>query len=395
MSSYIIISVGFIDGEDFTMYIDRKLQLVDILKHKSCFLLGPRQTGKSTLIRETLSGHPTYNLLDSSVLLNLSRSPQRLGEEIGDAQIVILDEIQKLPELLNEVHRLIEERGTRFLLTGSSARKLRRGGVNLLGGRARSRTLHPFIYDELKDRFDLNRALDIGLIPSIYLSDAPYEDLESYAGDYLKEEIAAEGVTRSIPAFSRFLEVAALCNGRMINFTEISNDAQVPRTTIHEYFDILKDTLIASELPAWKRTKTRKPISTSKFYFFDVGVVRFLQHRRGLQPRSPEYGDAFESYIFHELRSFIDYNRCPELHYWRSTSDFEVDFIIPDSLGIEVKAKENVSGRDLKGLMAIKEERLLKHHVVVSLEPRPRTVDGIEILPWKDFLGRLWSRDFC
>lgn len=305
------------------MYIPRTIQLADILDKKSCFLFGARQTGKSTLIRETLGSYPLYDLLDSATLLSLSREPARLGQEIGGERIVILDEIQKLPSLLNEVHRLIEERGTHFLMTGSSARKLRRGGVNLLGGRARSRKLHPFIYHELKERFDLTRALDVGLLPSIYLSDASYEDMESYAGDYLKEEIAAEGITRNIPAFSRFLEVAALCNGEMINFTEIANDAQVARTTVHEYFQILKDTLIAFELPAWKKTRTRKAISTSKFYFFDIGVARYLQHRRGLESRSPEFGDAFEAYVFHELRSFLDYHKRWPLwwaYWWRCLS---------------------------------------------------------------------------
>ncbi len=377
------------------MYIPRLLNLKEILQNKSCFLLGPRQTGKSTLVKETLSGYPVYNLLDSSVLLTLVRSPEKLGQTIGDKKIVIIDEIQRYAELLNEVHRLIEEKGVRFLLTGSSARKLRKSGVNLLGGRARSKNLHPFISQELKEKFDLSKALENGLLPSIYFSDSPYEDLKSYAGDYLKEEIVAEGRTRNIPAFSRFLEVAAMCNGQMINFTNIANDSQVARTTVYEYFQILKDTLIAFELPAWKKSRTRKAISTSKFYFFDIGIARLLQHRKGLQPRSPEYGDAFETYIFHELRSFLDYNSCGELYYWRSISNYEVDFLIDDALAVEVKAKEAVSKDDIKGLVALKEEGLVKNYVVASLEKIPRVVDGIQILPWDVFLNKLWSRDFC
>lgn len=379
---------------ELAMYIARVLQPSEILKKKSCFLFGPRQTGKSTLIRETLPNCRVYNLLDNTILLNLSRSPDKLAQEIADEKIVVIDEIQKLPELLNEVHRLIEERKINFLLTGSSARKLRRGGVNLLGGRARSRILHPFVRHELVDKFNLDRALDVGLLPSIYFSDSPYEDLESYAADYLKEEIVAEGAARSIPAFSRFLEVAALCNGKMINFTEISNDAQVARTTVYEYFQVLKDTLIACELPAWKKAKTRKSVSTGKFYFFDIGVARFLQHRKGLEPRSPEYGEAFEAYIFHELKTFLDCNKCGELNWWRSISGFEVDFVVADMLAVEVKAKTNVSTHDMKGITAIKEERLLKHHVVVSLEKTPRVVDGVHILPWQVFLEKLWAREF-
>lgn len=377
------------------MYIQRILQLSEVIQKKSYFLFGPRQTGKSTLVKHQLSGVPLYSLLDSPTFFKLSQSPQRLREEIKPSEkIVVIDEIQKLPILLNEVHYLIEERGIRFLLTGSSARKLRRGGVNLLGGRARSLSLHPFVFPELDKKFDLLRALTYGLIPSIYFSDSPLEDLESYASNYLKEEIVAEGLTRSVPAFSRFLEVAALCHGKLINFTEISNDAQVPRTTIHEYFQILKDTLIASELPSWKKTVTRKPIETSKFYFFDVGVVRFLQHRTSLQKGSPEFGDAFEAYFFHELKSFVDYTKSGSLNYWRSTSGFEVDFIVGDTLAVEVKAKSNISSSDLKGLRALQEEKKLKYYVLVSLEERSRDVQGIHILPWRIFLEKLWGRKF-
>lgn len=239
------------------------------------------------------------------------------------------------------------------------------------------------------------RALDAGLLPPIYLSDSPHEDLEAYAGDYLKEEIVAGGAARSMPAFSRFLEVAALCNGQMINFTEIANDAQVARTTVHEYFQILLDTLIAFELPAWKRTRTRKAISTSKFYLFDIGVVRSLQHRRGLKAGSPECGEAFEAYMFHEIKSFLDYTNSGAIHYWRSQSGFEVDFIVADLLAVEVKAKRNVSNRDLRGLVALREEKALKNYVLVSLEERPRVADGIRILPWGIFLEELWAEKLC
>lgn len=377
------------------MYIPRILQLSDIINQKSCFLFGPRQTGKSTFIKETLSIYPIYNLLDSATLLSLSRSPERLGQEIGNQKIVVIDEIQKLPPLLNEVHKLIEERGINFLMTGSSARKLRKGGVNLLGGRARSRHFHPLVCAELKEGFDLGKALDIGTLPSIYFSERPAEDLESYAGDYLKEEIAAEGLVRNIPSFSRFLEIAALSNGQIINYTEIANDAQVARTTVHEFYQILKDTLIAFEVPVWKKARIRKAITTSKYYFFDVGVARFLQHRQGLKARSPEYGDAFESYMFHEIKTFADYNKLGEVCYWRTQTGFEVDFILGDSIAIESKAKENVTTKDIKGLQALKEENLMKRLIVVSLEPRPRVVEGIEILPWRVFLDELWSGGLC
>jgi len=374
------------------MYVQRKLDLLAILKKKSCFLFGPRQTGKSCLIDHTLSEYRKYNLLDSADYLSLNQNPKRIEEALRPGeQIIIIDEIQRIPSLLNEVHLLIEKYQIRFLLTGSSARKLRRGGVNLLGGRARSRTLHPFVYEELKDRFDLMKALRYGLLPSIYFSDAPKEDLSAYAGDYLQEEIATEGLTRNISAFSRFLQVAAVCNGQMINYAHISNDAQVPSTTVQEYFQILRDTLIGFDVPAWQHTIKRKPISTSKFYFFDVGVVRFLQHRYELSPQSPEMGAAFETYMANELKAYVDNHQLDSLCYWRSHSGYEVDFIVDNKLAVEVKAKANVSPEDLKGLRALKEENKLAHYLCVCLENRPRVVDGIDIIPWKDFLIRLGS----
>ncbi len=237
-------------------YIERLVDLNVLLDKKSHFLLGPRQTGKTFLIRHTLENSRVYDLLDAEIYLALSRNPKLIAEELQPQdRTVVIDEIQKLPELLNEVHRLIETYRIRFLLTGSSARKLRRGGINLLGGRARTKYLHPLTYKELKSHFDLSRAIERGLIPSIYFSDDPRADLQAYAGSYLQQEILAEGATRNIPAFSRFLRVAALCNASIVNFTNVANDAQVARTTVYEYFEILKDTLILFELPAWKNQK--------------------------------------------------------------------------------------------------------------------------------------------
>lgn len=375
-------------------YIPRILDLKSRLESKSCFLFGPRQTGKSTLVRNSLPGVRVYNLLDGEVLLSLSHRPARLREEIPEgSKLVVIDEIQKLPQLLDEVHLLIEERGLRFLLTGSSPRKLRRGGVNLLGGRARTMVLHPLVYREVKN-FDLLRALNHGLLPSLYLSEQPEEDLRAYAGTYLKEEIAAEGLSRNIPAFSRFLEVAALASGTMINLSQIASDAQVARTTIHEYFRILEDTLIAYTVPAWKRSLKRKPIGTAKFYFFDVGVARQLRNQGWIRERSPAFGEAFETYIFHELKSCVDYRGKGEIAYWRSTSNFEVDFILNGRTAIEVKGKEIISRRDLAGLRALQEEKLLREYLVVCLENRARIVEGIQILPWRDFLNRLWDGQY-
>ncbi|NQT09975.1 MAG: ATP-binding protein [Desulfobacteraceae bacterium] len=374
------------------MYVKRQLDLLRILQEKSYFLFGPRQTGKTSLIQHTLNEYRCYNLLQTDVYLKLSREPQRLRQEItDDDKVVIIDEIQKLPILLDEVHNLIEEKGIHFLLTGSSARKLRNKGVNLLGGRARIRRLRPFIFRELKGDFQLLKALDTGLIPSIYFSNAPFEDLEAYAGNYLREEIAAEAIVRNVPAFSRFLTVAGLCNGKMINYTNIASDAQIPRSTVQEYFQILRDTLLGDDLPAWRKSVKRKPVSTSKFYFFDIGVARFLQGRRGLEMRSPEFGEAFEAYIHHEIKTYCDYKRGCDLCYWRSTSGFEVDFVINGKTAIEVKGKANITKKDFKGLTAIKEEELLENYILVTLEDTPRKDGDICIIPWKDFIATLWQ----
>jgi predicted AAA+ superfamily ATPase len=372
-------------------FIPRVLDLPSLIRRKSHFIFGPRQTGKSFLIRHQLQGTRVYNMLDNATFLALSQNPGRLAEEIRPRErYVVIDEIQRLPILLNEVHLLIEERGISFLLTGSSARKLRRGGVNLLGGRARTMYMHPLTVGELGKHFDLKRALRNGFLPSIYFSDDPDADLAAYAGAYLQEEIAAEGAARNIPAFSRFLKVAALCSGTMINFTNIANDAQVPRTTVHEYFQILRDTLLLHEIPAWRKSAKRKPIRTSKYYFFDVGVVGHLQGRHPV-PRTREFGEAFETFIMNEIVSWRDYRSGEDICYWRSTSGYEVDFVIGDHTAVEVKAKENVSPADLRSLRALAEEKKLKHYICVSLEPRVRRTGGVTVQPYREFLDDLWS----
>lgn len=338
-----------------------------------------------------LGGVRVYDLLDTSVYLSLSRNPGRLGEELQPKdRLVVIDEVQRLPDLLHEVQRLIEKLRIRFLLTGSSARKLRRGGVNLLGGRARVKYLHPFVRRELGAKFDLDRALHSGLLPSIYFSANPVADLEAYAGTYLQQEVVAEGSARNIPAFSRFLRIAALCNGTVVNFTNIANDAQVPRTSVYEYFEVLKDTLIVHELPAWQRSTIRKPLVSSKFYFFDIGVAGSLQGRRFARGTA-EYGEAFETYIAHELRAYCDYVAGEALSFWRSASGFEVDFILGDHTAVEVKAKHTIGPQDLKALVALSEEKKLKRYLCVSLEPRKRTVGSVQVLPYGDFLDALWE----
>ena len=371
--------------------IPRLLNAAEMLRQRSCFLFGPRQTGKSTLIRQQLATLPTYNLLDEALFVRLLRHPGLIREALTpETEAVVIDEIQRLPALLNEVHLMIEEHGVRFFLTGSSARSLRRKGVNLLGGRARAHTLHPFVRRELGARFDLARALEFGLLPGIYFSDAPTEDLAAYAGNYVREEVAAEASVRNIGAFGRFLTVAALAHGEMVNFVNLASDSQVPPSTVREYYAILKDTFIAHELPAFAETAKRKAITTAKYYLFDIGVARHLQGRAGLAPGTPEYGSAFESYVFQEIKAYCDYHRLQTPRYWRSKSGFEVDFVF-ERVAVETKAKAVVGARDLRGLRALREEGLFKHYILASMEPRPRLVDGIRILPWQVFIDELWD----
>ena len=371
--------------------IPRFFDACAVLRQRSCFLFGPRQTGKSTLVRQQLAGLPTYNLLDQALFARLSREPGLIREALTPGtEVVVIDEIQRLPALLNEVHLMIEEYGVRFFLTGSSARSLRRKGVNLLGGRAWSRTLHPFVRRELGARFRLSRALEFGLLPGVYFSPAPAEDLAAYAGDYLREEVASEALVRNIGAFSRFLEVAGLAHGEMINFAGLASDSQVPASTVREYYAILKDTLIAHEVPAFAATVKRKAVATAKYYLFDIGLARHLQGRRGLASRTPEYGSAFESFLFQEIKAFCDYHRLKTPCYWRSKSNFEVDFVF-ENVAVESKAKAVVGQRDLRGLRALREEGLLRDYLLVCMEREPRIVDGIRILPWELFLDELWD----
>jgi len=371
------------------MDILRNLDLKDTLRRKSIFLFGPRQCGKSWLCDHTLGEAHFLDLLSSDTFIRLSQHPDYLEQVGGDGKPIVIDEIQKLPGLLDEVHRLIEKKGFRFVLTGSSARKLRKKGVNLLGGRARMRRLHPFSASELKDLFSIDRAVNFGLLPSVWFSEEPDEDLADYIDEYLRQEIIAEGVTRNLPAFSRFLEIAALSNGEQIDYTAISKDAQVPRSTVQEYFKILKETLLADEVPVWKRGIKRKTVETSKFYLFDSGVARRLTRRAVTIEGTPEYGHLFETWVHHELRSYLDLRvRDGVINYWRTPAGTEVDFVI-GTTAIEVKSTKTVDKSDLKGLHAIAAEGSFAHRLLVCREPLPRVQDGIEILPYDVFVSRL------
>jgi len=373
----------------------RILQLHDIIKRKSAFLLGPRQTGKSTLIRQQLPEALVFNLLESATFRRLGADPGTIRRELmamkQRPEVVVIDEIQLLPELLNEVHLLIEETKTKFVLTGSSVRALKRKGINLLGGRAKMQSLHPLVSCELGEDFNLMRAVNHGMLPAIYSSDNPNDDLADYTGLYLQSEIAAEGLTRNISGFSRFLEVASLCNGMIINATKIASDAEVKRTTVIDWFQILRDTMIATDLPAFTNTKKRKAISSSKFYFFDVGVARYLTGQTVLEKKNPWFGVALETLLHHELRSYVDYGFGEKLEYWRSVSGFEVDFLLDRKVAIELKASTKIDKSDFKGLNAISEDLPNLRLILVYLGDTAQRWENIDVIPLSQFLKSLWE----
>lgn len=377
--------------------LKRALDLRPILAQKSCFLFGPRQTGKTTLFHEQFPEVPQIQLLNAETQRTLLRNPSLLTGFIPESsKIAVIDEIQKIPELLDQVHLLIEERKIRFLLTGSNARKLKRQGVNLLGGRARRRELFPLTTNEIGKGFELTRALSVGTIPSIYFSDAAVEDLSAYSSEYLTQEIAAEGISRNVPAFARFLETAAISNGQLINYAAIASDAEVARTTVQEHYRILEDTLIGFRLNAWKKTKNRKAIGKEKFYFFDCGVVNSLVGRKSVALKTVEAGPLFETFLLNEVRAYSSYRaRDLELNFWQSKSGFEVDLILNGETAVEIKAKDSISSRDLKGLHALAEETPLKHRFCVYVGKRAFRAEEVDVVPYGEWLGRLWNGDIA
>ncbi len=376
------------------MELKRCLNLVELLQKKSFFLFGPRATGKTTLIKRQLAKSARIlDLLNSRIYLRLSSAPHDLETliEPDRDKIIVIDEIQRIPELLNEVHRLIEDKKIRFLLTGSSARKLRRGKVNLLAGRAWNAELFPLIRKEIPN-FDLERYLRLGGLPAVYLSDYPEEELDAYVNTYLREEIAAEGLVRNLPPFSRFLKSMALANSEIINFTKLASDCQVAPSTVNEYVGVLEDTLVGFMLPAWTESKKRKALKTAKFYFFDPGVTHTLSGTLNLDRNSNLYGRSFEQFIGMEIRAFLSYKRIKEpLSFWRSTHGMEADFLIGEHTAIEVKASNKVNQRDLKGLKALQQEGIFKNYLLVSQDPTRAVYGDFQAMHYTDFLDQLWN----
>lgn len=373
-------------------HIPRALDLTKLLQQKSFFLFGQRGVGKSSLVREQLPSAAVFDLLKASTFDRLSRRPELIGEESPDSSIVVIDEIQKLPRLLDEVHRLIEEQGKRFLLTGSSARKLRRGAANLLAGRAWEARLFPLTTAELKDEFDLGKYLCVGGLPGVYLSKYPFEELKAYTGTYLREEIVAEAAVRKYESFVNFLDLIAAKVGEEVNMNSLASDCGVSPKSVAAFLRLLEDTLIGFELPVYRKTKQRKSSARSKFYLSDIGITNSLLGRKEVPQRTDAFGSCFEHFIILELRAYLSYQRRDEqLSFWRTHTGFEVDCLVGEKLAVEVKSTDLVQDRHLKSLRALREEGLIERYAIVSRDESERIVDGISIYPWRIFLEKLWS----
>ena len=362
---------------------------------ESVFFFGARQTGKTTFLKQKFPQARYYDLLKSDEYERLSRTPSLLREELKDCKedvLVIIDEIQKLPILLDEVHWLMVNCGVRFILTGSSARKLRRGGVNLLGGRALHNSFYPLVSAEIPD-FDINRAVNNGMLPRHYLIKDASKRLRGYVGSYLRTEIVEEARIRNLSSFNRFLEAAALTSGEMLVYNNIAADCGVSSVTVKSYFEILVDTLFGYIIPAYTKTVKRKLIQAPKFYMFDVGVTNHLLRRSHLQPGSPEYGHALEQLLVQEIVAYLGYQqREDEISYWRTGSGIEIDVVLGDAaVGIEIKSTKEVKPHQLRGLRSFGQDYPHARLIVVSLDMYRRRVDNIEIMPTLDFLSELWK----
>lgn len=367
---------------------------------QSAFLWGPRKSGKSTYLKQAFPDSTLYDFLQTDVFFRLSKTPSLLrGELIALESVnrlkqpVILDEVQKVPALMDEVHWLMENRKYQFVLCGSSARKLKRGHGNLLGGRAWRYEMYPLTVGEIPS-FDLLRALNPGLLPSHYLADEYRRTLKAYVQDYLKEEILAEGLTRNMPAFARFLDALGYSQGELVNYANIARDCGVDAKTVKGYFDILVDTLLGGFVEPYSKKVGREIIaSTPKFYLFDVGVAGFLSKRNVAEARGPEFGRAFEHFILMEILAYRGYEEKDfSVRFWRTKTGYEVDFVLGEAeVAIEVKGAGRVDGPDLRPLKAFCEEHKPPKALVVCNEARRREVNGITLLPWMEFLEDLWS----
>jgi len=380
-----------------------RLLNIELPEKQSAFLWGARKTGKSTYLEKNFPHSVYYDLLKSDLYLRYSKQPSLLREEIlalTDAELaspIIIDEIQKIPLLLDEIHWLIEHTNARFILCGSSARKLKKHAANLLGGRAWRYSFFPLVYKEVFD-FDLIKALNTGLIPSHYLSKNPQKSLQSYIEDYLIQEIQMEGLARNLPLFARFLDVVGHSNGELLNFTNIARDCAIDAKTVKNYYEVLVDTLLGYFIPPFTKKIKRETIqATSKFYLFDVGLAQTLAKRTIQVLKGSEAGKAFEHFILMELIAYKEIaNKNFDIAFWRTKTGLEVDFILNQGeVAIEVKISDHVAMIDAKGLVAFQEEHQSKKNYVVSMDLRKRKIalknGEILILPYKTFLDMLWA----
>lgn len=362
---------------------------------ESIFFWGARQTGKSTLLKTMYPNSLWFDLLLSDVFERLQKNPSQLREIILATitdKPVIIDEIQRIPTLLNEVHWLIENKKIQFILSGSSPRKILRTEANLLGGRALRYELYPLVSSEIPD-FDIIRALNNGLLPRHYLSNNPNKLISAYIGSYLRDEIHAEAKIRNLNSFSQFLEKAAFSNGEIVNYSNIATDCGVSAPTVKEYFQILEDTLTGRFLPSFQKKPKRRVILAPKFYYFDVGIANYLLKRGQIETGSEAFGKAFEHFIYQEICAHRNYTGLEyPISYWRTASNIEIDFVLGDpEVAIEVKSTNNVNDNHLKGLKSFAEEYETKKSILVSNDPFPRQIGNILVLPWKIFLQKLWS----
>ena len=361
----------------------------------SLFLWGARQTGKSTLLKTLFPNVRSYDLLKSEEFERLFRNPELLREELKDADsshLVIIDEVQKIPQLLNEVHWLVSNRNIRFVLCGSSARKLIRCGANLLGGRALRTVMYPLVSAEIPD-FNLNIAIQNGMLPRHYTAQNPQRRMQAYIGDYLNEEIRAEALSRNLLSFTRFMEIAAQCNGEMIVYKNIAQDCGVSANTVKEYFNILEQTMIGYLISGFTATTKRRAIAAPKFYYFDVGIANYLLKRENIVQGTEAFGHAFEHFIIQELIAFLGYTFSNEkLTYWRTSGGYEVDCIIGNGrMAIEIKSCNEVKSRHTKGLLAFKEDFPHARLLVVSMDKYKRIMGDVEVFPAQEFLSELWK----
>ena len=372
---------------------------MDLPEGQSAFLWGARKTGKSTFLKSRFPDSVFYDLLQTERFIAFMRRPSLLRELLEAktdeelAHPIVMDEVQKVPALLDEIHWLIENRGLRFVLCGSSARKLKRGKANLLGGRAWRFEMYPLVREEVDD-FDLLQALNRGLIPAHYQSPHYRKSLRAYVNDYLKEEVFDEGLARNVPAFSRFFEAMGYSHGELTNYANIARDCGVDAKTVKEYYQILCDTLLGRMLLPYKQRQERQVISKApKFYLFDVGVAGAITKRHLEETRGEQFGKAFEHFVFTELVAHASYS---DLHYdinfWRTKSGLEVDLILGSGeVAIEVKGTNRVDRSALRPLKAFMTTHKPRTAMVVCNEAEERVVDGIRIIPWPAFLTALWQ----